>query len=230
MRVLFLHHFPLSESAVGRLTARWAAALVDAGHEACLLVVDDRKRDNEPLVAERVVCHRDDPTADLSFELPRFSTSADAQAGGTFPALTDAQLAQYREQLRRRLDAQIDRFNPQVIHAQHIWVLGQLSVETGAPYLLSAWGPELVDYELDPRYRTLAEQAATNAGRILVPDDETLREVEEKFDLERGQALVAPAALRLAESAAATAPPSAIAGELVRLYQALLDARFGSES
>jgi len=225
MRILFLHHFPLEESEVGRLIARWSAALVRGGHETRALVVDSCRRAEGPLPIDRVVCHAGDRGADLPFDVPRFGEGTGTQPGGTFRSLTDEQLTRYREHLRRRLDALVDRFNPQVIHAQHIWVLGlgQLAVETGVPYLINAWGPELDDGRLDARYRELADQAAANAGRILTPDRATLERVEGMFELEPGQALVSPGALGVSESN----DPAAEAVALVGMYQELLDERFG---
>ncbi len=230
MRILFLHHFPLSESAIGRRVSCWAGALADAGHDARILLVDSGPREDEPLVADRIVCHPSDPAADLPFDLPRFSTPAAGDSARTFGALSDEELAQYREQLRRRLDAQVDRFNPDVIHAQYAWVQGQLAVETGAPYVLNIWGPELVDCDIDPRYRTLADQAATNASRILTPDLATLHRAEQMFEIDEGRALVAPKVLDLAESDDTSANRTEVAGALTRLYQTLLDERFGAAS
>jgi hypothetical protein len=153
MRILLMHHFPLGQSQAGPLVRKWSLSLESAGHETRLLIVDRQSRDDEPLTIDRVVCRADDATADLAFEIPQFSASQ----GLVFRALSDSQLAAYRDQLRRHLDAQIDRFDPHVIHAQHIWVQGQLALETGVPYVLNAWGPELIEYESDARYRNLAD-------------------------------------------------------------------------
>jgi len=195
-----------------------------------MLVVDRQAQGDEPLVVERLVCNPLDPAADLPFEVPQFGAPAPASAGNAFLRLTAEQLAQYRQQLRRRLDGQVEQFDPHVIHAQHIWVLAQLAVETGVPYLISAWGPELVDGQVDPRYAPLAEQAAVNAGRILVPDASMLARVEQSFELDAGRALIAPEALRLPESLDAAVPVATICGDLLRLYQAVLDERFGGLS
>ena len=205
-------------------------AMVDSGHEARVLVVDHRSHDDEPLVAERLVCHSLDPAADLAFNVPQFGDADTAPAGKAFRQLTEEQLAQYRHQLRRRLDVQVERFDPHVIHAQHIWILAQLAVETGVPYLISAWGPELVDSQIDARYAPLAEQAAVNAGRILVPDASTLARVEQSFELDAGRAIDSARCLRLPEPSDTSAPAATICGELLALYQAVLDERFGEPS
>ncbi len=132
--------------------------------------------------------------------------------------------------MRRHLDRHVDRFDPHVIHGQHIWVQGQLAVETGVPYVLNAWGPELVDYQLDARYRALADQAAANAGRIMTPDDATLRRVEQLFELEPDRTLVMTGELNAPHSINSPRSQTAAADALICMYQALVDERFGRAS
>jgi Glycosyl transferase 4-like domain len=225
MRVLLTHHFPLTQPEPGPLVRAWAMALESAGHEVRLLVVDEVHRFGEALAIERVVCG-DDPNADLRFELPRFSTPGDNQ-GLVFSSLSNAQLALYRERLRRRLDTRVLRFDPHVIHAQHVWLLGQLALETGVPYVLSAWGPELIDCQTDARCGALAEQAAENAGRILAPDLETQRRVVSLYPAAAERTVLMPDALRLCEASVSDTARAAAADALDALYRAVLDERFG---
>jgi hypothetical protein len=224
MRILFLHHAPLEESAVGRLTVRWQTSLANAGHQARVLVVDERQRTPGDTNTERVVCSINDAAADLPFDVPRFSSDRDARL--TFGQLSDQQLQQYRDVLRRRLDGQVDRFNPHVLHVQYVSLLGQLAVETGVPYVASVWGPELQPPELDSRVAPLAEQAAANAGRILAPDEATLRLLAERFEFDAERAMIAPAELGMASGESATGDLAAEV--LLRLYESLLAERFGS--
>lgn len=227
MRILLAHHFPLRQSETGRLVWDWAEALVAAGDEVRLLVVDEQHRFGEPLAIERVVCG-DDPNADLTFKLPCFS-SEEADERPAFSSLSDAQLAQYRERLRRRLDAQVLQFDPHVIHAQHVWVLGQLALESGVPYVLNAWGPELVDCRADARYRALAEQAAENASRIFAADETIRRQLVALFDRADDRTVLLPDELRLGESHVSQSRGQA-AQRLQALYQSVLDERFGETS
>ncbi len=230
MRILFLHHFPLTADAVGRLVERWALALVAAGHEVRALVVDDGTQGDEPFVVDRITCGqrgaRPSEMADeLDFELPRFADAAPVATGGRFVDLSDEQLARYRHRLRRQLDQQIDHFNPHIIHAQHVWVQGQLALESGVPYVLGAWGPELADYHADPRYRPIANQAAENASRILAPDERLRQRVIETFDIVAERAVLM--ADELAKATEVDQPFSQTSASLVGIFQAVLDERFG---
>jgi hypothetical protein len=222
MRILFLHHAPLEESAVGRLTVQWQRLLSEAGHQARVLVVDNQRHPSDES-NERVICHPSDASADLPFDVPRFSS--DPHARLTFGELNDQQLQQYREVLRRRLDGQVDQFNPHVLHVQYVGILGQLAVETGAPYVTSAWGPELAANELGARIAPLAEQAAANAGRILTPNEATLRELLARFEFDAERAMIAPPELGMAPE---RAEADGAAEMLVAIYESLLAERFGS--
>jgi glycosyl transferase family 4 len=226
MRILFMHHFPLRHSEAGPWVQRWALALAAAGHESRCLVVDSDEKEGDVLDAVRVTCRPGDPAADLPFEMPCFSASPPMDKLSTFAALSDQQLARYRERTRQRLDELIERFNPHVIHAQHIWVQGQLALETGVPYVLNAWGPELIDYASDERYRRLADQAAENAGRILVPHARLLQQVVTIFESAAERTHLIPEGLYLTESASPAAQAQA-AGGLLALYQTVLAERFG---
>ena len=229
MRVLLMNHASLAQSEGGRLVRKWALSLAAAGHDPRILLVDDGPSigdGTEGVLVERVICRPGDSAADLSFELPRFVAPHVAHAQHTFSTLSDQQLTQYRDRLRRRLDSLIDRFDPHVLHAQHIWVLGQLSLESGVPYVLNAWPEELAEYDRDPRYRALADQAAENAGRILVPDEALARQVVERFDSSADRLLVMPN--ELVSDAAEPAEQAKTSESLLAVYQAVLDERFGS--
>jgi hypothetical protein len=189
---------------------------VGAGHDVRLLVVDAHLGAHETATVDAVVCRDGDARADLPFDVPRFTAEGPA-ARPNFDALSDQQLTMYRDTLRRRLDALVAAFDPQVIHAQHVWVQGQLALETGVPYVLNAWGPELADSGADARYRRLADQAAANAGRILVADRDVQRRVIETFEIEPERVVLMDEALRAAAAAAA----------LAAIYQAVLDERSG---
>jgi glycosyltransferase involved in cell wall biosynthesis len=193
MRVLLTNHVPLHGSATGTYTYDLAVGLLQAGHEVRVLVLDEEAGragretgegaagDDEPFTVRRVVCKAGDAAADLPFAFPCFT--AHPRSSQSFYALSDEQIARYRDVLRRCLDEEISAFDPQVVHTQHIWLLGHLALEAGVPYVLSATGSDLLAYAADERYRRFAEEAAENAGRILASSDYTRRQVLATFDV-----------------------------------------------
>jgi hypothetical protein len=184
MRILITSHEPLDAGISGRAAHASAYGLAEAGHDVRVLVVDGNPAvEHEPNVRV-VLCHAADPRAPLRFGPPTFNGQAalPTPAGGTagagsagggathFSALTDRQLADYRDVLREEFDRQIDLHDPSIVHCQHVWLVGHLALEAGVPYVLSAYGDEFAAGRTDPRYRRFMLEAAENAGRILTHD------------------------------------------------------------
>ncbi len=182
MRVLLTNHFPFHGSGTGTYTLDLAGALRSAQHEVRCLIVDRDSQTVVPFPVDHVTCRANDPTADLPFDFPCFTSHPASH--NTFAQLSDRQLAQYRDVLRSRLDRLIADFDPHLIHCQHIWLLGHLALETGVPYVLTAQGTDLMGFEQDARYRGYAQQAAENAGRIMAASEYIRRQVIETFELD----------------------------------------------
>ena len=222
MRVLLADHFPLNGPRGPTYTRLLAEALIDLGHAAAAVVVDDKvAAEPEAFPVRRVICKAGYPQADLAFGLPTFSSTALDQT--SFETLSDRQLSDYRHVLRRALDDVVDKFNPDIIHAQHIWVLGQLALETGVPYVLTAW-PEELRAVADARYRALADQAADNAGRIFVADCDLAAMVLASFEGAAERNIVA-----LDSTGSGNGEPMDVSmrDTIVAGYQEVLQQRFG---
>ena len=85
----------------------------------------------------------------------------------------------------------------------------------------------MTEYASDERYRSLADQAAENAARILVLDAWLMERVVTVFNSAADRAQIMPPGLRLTES-----PPSGaqarVADGLPALYETILAERFGA--
>ncbi len=167
MRVLFTGHHTLDAWPQGWWLRDLGRALTWAGHEVRGLVTAGHVGGNDPFSVARVVCRAGDAAADLDFAPPCFASEGGSSQ--TFESLSDEQITRYRDAWRLRLDREVDDFNPHVIHAGHLWWDAQLALETGVPYVVSAWTAELTACADRPRARALAQQAAENASRIFVP-------------------------------------------------------------
>lgn len=86
-----------------------------------------------------------------------------------------------RAQMRRRLDIEISDFDPEVIHVHGLGMLGHLALESGAPYVISAFADELLLVQNDSARRKYSQEAVENAGYLIVDADKTRREIETLF-------------------------------------------------
>lgn len=187
MRILLADHFPLQVGAVRSPLAELAQRLIDAGHEVQALIVGRGEQQEAGFPVHQVACRAGDIDADLPFEPPAWES--DTSCSG-FRSLSDQQLSDYRQALRHWIDLLVERFNPDIIHVEHVWLGAQLALETGVPYVIMARDEELAEYEADVRCRQLAAQAAENAGRIFVADDELRGRVLATFEHVDPQAVV----------------------------------------
>jgi len=229
MRILLADHFGLGTAGSPSCTLRLAQGLLAAGHQVYALVVDDHSGQDDLFPVRRVVCRPRDADADLPFEVPTFSAAPETDL--SFESLTDRQLSDYRQALRYSLDSVVDSFDPDIIHAQHVWVLAQLALETGVPYALTAWPDELETYSRDARYRQLADQAAENAGRIFIGSRELEGRLLATFEGAAQRTVVIPfcdpKADVVARDAASRAMDTAAIELVLHEYRGILADRFG---
>jgi hypothetical protein len=211
MRILFASHLPPSSCHAGIPLGQLAAGLAAAGHQvrAMLVVGENAVSDEWPsLVVDRVVCRQGEAGADVPFGLPGFEAAAPAVQ--SFAQLSDRQVGLYRDRLRRRLDGAIEVFDPDLIHCQQVWLFGHLALESGAPYVMTAQGPDLAALRGDGRYRRLVEQAVENAGGILAANAAVCNEL-----------------LALFPEAADVVLPEPAPAAIPAIYQAVLKRRHG---
>ena len=213
MRVLLTHHFPLQQGTVGQYVVDLARALQADEHEVRIVAIGHSPA-LKGLSVRSIAC-REENGAGLSFDVPWFGIEPEGDL--TFERLSSDEFTSYRDQLRRELDAEVEDFDPQIIHAQHVWLWAQLALETGVPYVVNAWGPEFVSRARDDRYRPLADQAAENASRLFVPDEHVRREVLNTFEDLAQRTILLPA---IADSSLVAA--------LMQHYLTVLEDRFGS--
>jgi hypothetical protein len=222
MRILFASHVPLVDADAGGSADALADGLVRAGHSLRAVVVDGEALREEWIPTRRVVCRRNDPSADLPFALPRFVTLPDGR-GQRFADLSDEEFVAYRQALRVALDDEIAQFDPQIVHCEHIWLMGHLALESGVPYVLTAYQAELDALRSDARFRRLAEEAAENAGRVIVANEELGRAVHAIFgDLDGRVVVVHRLEANESDNVAAQC-----ALEVADIYRQVLDERLG---
>jgi len=127
-----------------------------------------------------VFFYNDEEIADsLPFNFPCFTTHP--RSIMTFFDLTDAQLDAYLGAFERIIKKAIDEFRPDIIHAQHIWLLSWLAGRSGVPYVVTAHGTDLMGYQKGARFRRYADEAAAGAKRIITISNDNDGLVRELF-------------------------------------------------
>jgi hypothetical protein len=214
MRILLTSHEPLSTAPAGARAAQLAALLAAAGHEVRLLAVDDSAQGAAPN-ERRVVCSQQ-AGADITMPRPTFSVAGSQHLA--FDQLTDQQIDLYRDTLREVFDEEIHRFDPHLVHAQHLWLLAHLALESGVAYVAEAWGPELTTLGNDARWDRYMSEAAENAAQILTNSPELPARLRQNFaELDTPITSFAPGEMTTAAGCQI----------LIAVYRAAVTRRFG---
>jgi len=134
MKILMPNHFPLQGSGSGIYTLNVAGELVKAGHEVLVIVPDHTETTGYPFPVKTILfSDGENEDAELDFNFPCFTTHP--RSTTTFYDLSDEQLAAYVEAWQHAIDEAIAEFQPDVIHAHHVWVTPYVADLTGLPYI-----------------------------------------------------------------------------------------------
>ncbi len=169
MRVLMPNHFPLQGSGSGIYTLNVAQELLKLGHEVLVIVPDHAQVPSEvyPFPTRTIIFSNgeNEEIAEADFNFPCFTTHP--RSVTTFYELTDDQIAEYVDLWRQHIQQAVEEFQPDIIHAHHVWVTPFVAAESGLPYVISVHGTDLMGFRNGPRYRDLAVSAAEKAFGLI---------------------------------------------------------------
>lgn len=178
MRVLFVDLGRFQEG-ITSLYARWLGLQLQAsGHQVQGLTIDSGTTNPVEFPVKHLLCAE----SFGGFPPPVLQGLRSGQF--TFAQMTDAQIADFRDALREEVNSLVDDFNPDVVHCSQLWLDGTAVLETGVPYLIEVCGADLQLYRADPRFGEYVDQAAENAGRLLVPSSQAAADLLTTFDVE----------------------------------------------
>ena len=95
----------------------------------------------------------------------------------TFRDLSDDLLNFYFEEARTQLRRLIKTFHPDIIESMHVWALGSLLRDLGAPYIVTAHHSDQMGYRYDERMRSYADRAAAGARYVFCISEFVRRDV-----------------------------------------------------
>lgn len=171
MRILLVNHFPLEGSGSGTYTMNTAQHLAKRGNRVCVVFPENKPPAPLGSVDLRPVYFTaaDDSTTPqpgaLPFNFPCFTTHPRSLT--TFDDLTEEQLAQYLDAFTDAIAEAVRDFRPDIIHAQHVWLLADVAAKTGVPTILTAHGTDMMGYRKWPRFRNIADDAVARCRGII---------------------------------------------------------------
>lgn len=182
MRILILNHFPLEGSGSGVYTQNLAEQLSKMGHDVKVVVPEHEPITND-LIQVRSVIFRNGNNSqwEVPYNFPCFTTHP--RSNNTFENLTQEEIQVYISTFQKILQQEVEEFKPDIIHAQHLWILPYCASKTGIPYIATAHGTDLKGFRADERYREYALVGARKASKIITISNQVDREVEELYGI-----------------------------------------------
>lgn len=192
MKVLLINHFPLQGSGSGIYTMNIANELIKVNH--CVLVIDiDNQSDSRQYSFERrtILCDRTrNANAELDFNFPCFTTHP--RSTNTYYDLSDEQIRRYADKFTEVTRQAAARFQPDVIHAQHLWITPYAALQSHLPYVVTVHGTDLMGFRKDKRYHRYALSGAAGAKRIITISRQVHKDAIELYDLPEAKVRLNP--------------------------------------
>ncbi len=169
MKILMPNHFPLQGSGSGIYAMNVALELTKMGHDVLVITPDHAPipAGEYPYPVQTIIFNdgKNEAQAEADFNFPCFTTHPKSVT--TFYELTDEQMKVYIDLWRKHIHQAVKEFQPDIIHAHHVWITPYISSETNVPYVVSVHGTDLMGYRDGARYRDFAQEGADNAYGLI---------------------------------------------------------------
>lgn len=119
---------------------------------------------------------------EIDFNFPCFTSHP--RSNTTFYQLNKKQMRDYIDIMVSVTREEVDKFKPDIIHAQHLWITPYAAQKTGLPYVVTVHGTDLKGFKQDKRYHTYALKGAQNARKVITISKQVDRETKELYHTE----------------------------------------------
>ncbi len=110
----------------------------------------------------------------------------------TFKEMEEEKFTVYMDFLRYRLKKIIRDFNPDIIEAEHIWIMGYVLLEMGFPVVVGAHNSDQMGYRYDTRMRPYAKACARGARYIFAISDHVKEKCLKLYGVPSDRVIVIP--------------------------------------
>lgn len=198
MKILMTNLYPLTGSGSGVYTVNMARALVRQGHEVCVIFTDNIAFDSSDYTFK---CHpiyftdmdgnkpnvKDDV---LPFNFPCSTTHP--RSVNKYVLLTKEEEDLYCAAFRKAIAQEIVDFQPDVIHAGHIFLSAAVATEFDVPLVITCHGTDIQSHVETDRFHKYSNKAADKCGAIVCISQKNMDEVAQCFPKNANKAILMP--------------------------------------
>ncbi|MCJ7569599.1 MAG: glycosyltransferase [Anaerolineales bacterium] len=185
MRILIPNHFPLEGSGSGIYTQNIAREITRKGHKALAITPAHEKQRGYPFEVRSILFTPEDAEREsgprLPFNFPCFTTHPLSTA--TFGDLDDDQHQAYVQAFQTAIDSAVLDWNPDLIHAQHLWVTGYAALKAEMPYVVTAHGTDLMGFRKYEDWKEMALEGTQHAQTVIAISKQVARDAIELYGI-----------------------------------------------
>ncbi|MEA1940320.1 MAG: glycosyltransferase family 4 protein [Candidatus Caldatribacteriota bacterium] len=189
MRILLVNHFPLEGSGSGIYTKNLAQELSRMGHKVKVIFPEHQHIVNKDFETRAIIFKgKNNKGYEINFNFPCFTSHP--RSNNTFYNLNDRQIRKYIKIMVDTTQEEVDKFKPDIIHAQHLWITPYAALKTGLPYVVTAHGTDLKGFRKDRRYHAYALKGAQNAKKVITISRQVDRDTKELYKIKDDQRII----------------------------------------
>lgn len=168
MRILLINHFPLQGSGSGVYVANIAKTLKKRGHETCIITPENTSHfsDLKDIKLHPVFFkYKEKIEGQQNFNFGCIDPHP--RSNLLFGNMTDLQLNQYEDAFRKAIEEEILEFKPDIIHAQHIWIISKVALDYNIPVVITCHGSDIMGYEAWPKFHRTMYEVVDRCKKII---------------------------------------------------------------
>jgi len=192
MKILLLAHFPLPGGGSGIYTRSLAKYLSKNGHEVTVAVCDIKKRKYKSFNHKSILFKKDNDSKrfDVPLRLPCFNSNPFTDF--RFIEMTKKEINIYLETLEKRVRKIIEEVKPDIIHVQHVWVLGYIVSKLDIPYIFTAHNTDQAVF-VQPEYKPFlpyVKKGIRKSSKIIAISKDVSDEVKKLYGVKRNKVVI----------------------------------------
>ena len=177
-----VNHFPLEGSGSGIYTKNLAQELSRIGHKVRVIFPEHQHITNKDFETRAIIFKgENNKNYEINFNFPCFTSHP--RSNNTFYNLNDGQIREYIKIMVNTTQEEVDKFKPDIIHAQHLWITPYAALKTGVPYVVTAHGTDIKGFRKDRRYHHYALKGAQNAEKVITISKQVDRDTKELYKI-----------------------------------------------
>ena len=182
MKILVINHSPLIGSGSGIYTMNIAKALKRAGQAVKVITAANSLEfpymegiDVHPIFFK----YKDKVKNQIEFNVPCFDQYPTSDV--VFYNMTEKQIEIYKDEFRKVLEEEIEKFKPDIIHTQHLWIWSSIVTEYNIPVAVTSHGSDMMGYDIDKSFYPYCIKAINGCDKIITISSKNNQIVLDRF-------------------------------------------------